>query len=386
MIRVGFVLVCDEGWLGGINYFKNLLNAIHSLPDRKIEPVIITGRNADPTLRNNFHDVEIVQTGLVEFRNIRWIVRQGYKYLFSYDRFLEELLIQNDISVLSHSGCIGANAKIPTIGWIPDFQHLRLPEFFSKKEVEFRNKELSKLCQLCSCVLLSSYSAQKDLADFAPSSISKSKVLQFVAGLSEVTNIPGIESLEKRYEFSGPYFHLPNQFWAHKNHRVVIDALRILKSNGRKALVLATGNPHDRRQPDYFDSLIDYAKECDVLDCFKVLGVVPYTDLVALMQNSISLINPSLFEGWSTTVEEAKSTGKRIILSDISVHREQDPRGGVFFDPGNPNELAKAIWSLSSSRDYDAERKLAEMAREALPERRNKFAKEFEGIVLSLVG
>lgn len=386
MIRVGFVLVCDEGWLGGINYFKNLLNAIHSLPDRKIEPVIITGHNADPTLRNNFPDVEIVQTGLVEFRKIRWIVRQGYKYLFSYDRFLEELLIQNDISVLSHSGCIGTNAKIPTIGWIPDFQHLRLPEFFSKKEVEFRNNELAKLCQLCSCVLLSSYSAQKDLADFAPSSISKSKVLQFVAGLSEVTNIPGIESLEKRYKFSGPYFHIPNQFWIHKNHRVVIDALRILKSNGRKVLVLATGNPHDRRQPDYFDSLIDYAKESNVLDCFKVLGVVPYSDLVALMQNSVSLINPSLFEGWSTTVEEAKSTGKRIILSDIPVHREQDPRGGVFFDPGNPNELAEAIWSLSSSRDHDAELKLAEMACEALPERRNKFAKEFEGIVLSLVG
>lgn len=47
-----------------------------------------------------------------------------------------------------------------------------------------------------------------------------------------------------------------------------------------------------------------------------MLGLVPRSDVIALMRYSISLINPSFFEGWSTTVEEAKSMGKQIILSE----------------------------------------------------------------------
>lgn len=33
-------------------------------------------------------------------------------------------------------------------------------------------------------------------------------------------------------------------------------------------------------------------------------------------------VNPSFYEGWSTTVEEAKSIGVPLLLSDIPVHRE----------------------------------------------------------------
>ena len=68
----------------------------------------------------------------------------------------------------------------------------------------------------------------------------------------------------------------------------------------------------------------------------RCLGLVSYADLIGLMRYLTALINPSLFEGWSTTVEEAKSLGKTIILSDIPVHREQAPENGRFFDPGWP--------------------------------------------------
>ncbi len=41
---------------------------------------------------------------------------------------------------------------------------------------------------------------------------------------------------------------------------------------------------------------------------------------------STALINPSQFEGWSTTVEEAKSLGVKMLLSDLEVHKEQAKR------------------------------------------------------------
>ena len=83
---------------------------------------------------------------------------------------------------------------------------------------------------------------------------------------------------------------------------------------------------------------------------FRPLGIVPYLDLMSLMRHSVAVINPSRFEGWSTTVEEAKSMGKSILLSDISVHREQAPDRAAFFSPDNPQALADAMASMGSGR------------------------------------
>ena len=49
-----------------------------------------------------------------------------------------------------------------------------------------------------------------------------------------------------------------------------------------------------------------------------------------------------MFEGWSSTVEECKSVGKNMILSDIDVHKEQYPNA-TFFERGNVESLKKII-------------------------------------------
>ena len=114
-----------------------------------------------------------------------------------------------------------------------------------------------------------------------------------------------MNDLQLLYNFTESYFLLPNQFSIHKNHRVVVRALQMLNQAGR-IQVLATGSTNDHRHPTYFSSLMEYAKECGVLDNFRVLGPVPFDHLIGLMRHAIAFINPSKFEGLSTTVEEAK--------------------------------------------------------------------------------
>jgi len=43
--------------------------------------------------------------------------------------------------------------------------------------------------------------------------------------------------------------------------------------------------------------------------------------LLGLMVRSQAMILPSLYEGWSTALEEAKALGKDCLVSDIQVHR-----------------------------------------------------------------
>jgi glycosyltransferase involved in cell wall biosynthesis len=209
--------------------------------------------------------------------------------------------------------------------------------------------------------------------------------LQFVVSSIKAENmLPSKIELEARYKFSGNYFLLPNQFWKHKNHQVVIEALGLLKCEDKKVTVLATGNPADYRHPEYFKSLMGRAKKLDVMDSFIFLGLVPASDLAGLMCNSLAIINPSFFEGWSTTVEEAKSLGKPILLSDIPVHREQNPTHGCYFSPNDAQALATLLWEFWNKMDTN-EAEVIERAWRETDERRFKFARQFQDIVLRTV-
>jgi hypothetical protein len=55
------------------------------------------------------------------------------------------------------------------------------------------------------------------------------------------------------------------------------------------------------------------------------------------------VLTPSLFEGWSTSVEEAKALEKQMILSDTPIHREQMTNNVIFIDPLDPKSLAPLL-------------------------------------------
>jgi glycosyltransferase involved in cell wall biosynthesis len=68
--------------------------------------------------------------------------------------------------------------------------------------------------------------------------------------------------------------------------------------------------------------------------------MIPLSHVYALLRASTAVINPSRSEGWSTTVEEAKSFGVPLILSDIAVHREQTGGAARYFGTDDPVALA----------------------------------------------
>jgi len=210
-------------------------------------------------------------------------------------------------------------------------------------------------------------------------------VLPFVANVPDPETLPSQEALERKYAFSGRYFFLPNQFWVHKNHRVVVDALSVLRHQGMAVTVLASGKPADDRDPEHFRRLMGHAEALGVALRFQVLGLVPYADLMALMWHSVAVINPSRFEGWSTTVEEAKSLGVPAIVSDIDVHREQQPPSGAYFGPDDAEKLAELMWREWDAEATEARRVLAEQARRQLAGRRREFARRFESYVMECV-
>jgi glycosyltransferase involved in cell wall biosynthesis len=94
------------------------------------------------------------------------------------------------------------------------------------------------------------------------------------------------------------------------------------------------------------------------------------------MQVSDALINPSLFEGWSTTVEEARALGVPLILSDLAIHREQVGEIAHFFDRWSADSLAETLTKFRSAHYTERERKKNDAAADS--ERRfSEFAEKF---------
>jgi glycosyltransferase involved in cell wall biosynthesis len=376
-LRAVFSLAAmDDSWVGGLNYFRNLFFALADLPGASVEPTLALGQKTDAQHFQSFPKTAVIRTACLDRLHPAWVLRKSAERLFRRDIVFDAILRRNRVDAQSHVLGIRSRSSLPVTSWIADFQHMRLPEFFKPEELAHRDRVFRECIRFSDVVILGSEDARKDLEAFEPRGLAKARILRFVVKPPVAEQPPSRAELAEKYRIAGPYFHLPNQFWAHKNHIVVIEALRALKKRGETALVLATGNTKDRRQPEHFDKLMAKAREYAVEDQFRPLGLVPYSDLIGLMENSVALINPSRFEGWSTTVEESKSLGKRILLSNLPVHKEQNPPGGLFFDPGKPEELADRIVEALTDNQFDSVG-LRDHARQEFPVRYQEFGRAY---------
>ncbi len=82
----------------------------------------------------------------------------------------------------------------------------------------------------------------------------------------------------------------------------------------------------------------------------RLLGMIDRNEQLSLMKDSRAVIQPSLFEGWSTSIEEAKSLDKFMILSDLPLHKEQVTRNALFFLRNDAAELADRIRRVAERR------------------------------------
>lgn len=339
MIRVGLPLLGQGGWQGGRNYLLNLIRALReAAPD--VQPVLLVDAAAEPDPA--FRDLEIHRrTGPLATSNARRL--GGLGALMSGRDLVEERWLRDArVDVYSHGRPI-SGASVPTIFWLGDLQHRMQPHMFSRRDRWGREVAMRQGLRHASVVVASSETSRLESIDAFGAAAARVRVLRFATlptgGRAGVAGIIGATALAERKGLPPRWIHLPNQFWKHKNHDVVVDALALAPD----VIVVATGPQHDFRHPGHFDAVMRRAHARGVRDRFRVLGLVDEDAQLGLMRHAVAVLNPSWFEGWSTTVEEAKALGKRVILSDLAVHREQAPERAVFFPPDDAETLARAL-------------------------------------------
>ncbi len=368
----------DNGWLGGISCYRNLFSAIKALPERRIDPVLITsGRGVDalkkPVPRHGRHLLAAAGCFLAGQSH----AAGDAGGVAGRDFLMERALRSTGIGFCRIPG---TSANMRRFAASPGFRisgtyvSLRFRRESSPRAPESGQHLSSRVHtvarQRIRIVRLEKSPRRRRCDGGCCSSLQTFRHRKNFAARSTRGCI---------WQWCGIATICPTSSGFTKNHAIVLAALALLRRRPGQP-VIATGNTDDPRQPHHFSSLMETARGLGVDDLFRPLGVVPYIDTMSLMRHAVGVINPSKFEGWSTTVEEAKSMGKRYSALGYSGASGADPDRAGFSATGDAARLAELMSRCApDSVDAVAEAVHVDRAATALPARRQAFCAMLRG-------
>jgi glycosyltransferase involved in cell wall biosynthesis len=355
-LRIGLNYDLFQRWQGGIDLFRMMVNCLElgQSPDDEIAVIARRQRDALP-----WRVLRVARHLLTTFPyDRRWISHELTRV--PQRKFMRETIGEGAtlalysiagsqaFQTLSAFDVIGPFYAPPSlsggqswIGYLPDCQHKHLPHFFSAAECAERDIQYTQLLQTAPVVIVNSHDAKADLMRFFAPTRAEIIVLPFAASADRKWFDINVGKVREKYQLPREYFLCSNQFWQHKNHVVVLDALALAKSAGTPFCVVFTGEMDDYRSPDYAGSLVARVQKLGIADACHFLGLIPKLDQIALMREAIAVIQPTLFEGGpgGGAVYAAIGLGQPVIVSDISVNREIAEYVDEYFAPDDPKAL-----------------------------------------------
>jgi len=233
----------------------------------------------------------------------------------------------------------------PYIVTIHDLQHKYYPNFFSIKERWARNFIYKKVARNSALVVCESIAVRDDVVKFLGVSPSKICVIPSPPPLymTHVHIDPKMISLiKKKYDLPERFLFYPAQFWPHKNHVGLIQAIKIVENSfGVRLNLVLVGS-----KKDYFDDVMREISKLNLGLQVKYLGYVPQEDMAYLYKMSSALVLPTFFESLSIPIWEAFHLGVPVVCSNVCALPEQVGDAALLFNPKNIEEMAKQIYHI----------------------------------------
>lgn len=161
--------------------------------------------------------------------------------------------------------------------------------------------------------------------------------------LNEEISTDKISVLEK-YNLDEGYFFYPAQFWAHKNHIRILEALSLLKDAGILYKVVFVGS--DKGNKNHIEKFII---QNSLSEQVRFLGFVPTEDMRGLYEGGIGVVMPTYFGPTNLPPLEAWMTRKPLIYS--SHLKEHSGEAAISVNPDNANDLASAMKNCAETKD-----------------------------------
>lgn len=379
-MKVAFLVDTHLNTGGGNTAIVSECNSIKKLLDKNIElSFLTTSKENKNYLEQNFSDsIIFFNKDLLINKIYLFLVQSGFfKFLIKRTKIknlFEKLLFKNDIDLLiflAPSDLIFFINSQNFIYTVWEFQHKNYPFFPEYKNIYFdidtRDKTLKLASDKAFKIIVGTEKSKKDFIKYY--SCDENKII--VRPLkSSMTNINLEQSFNSTFvtriknKKIDKYLFYPAQYWAHKNHKFIIDAFeKFSKENKSNIHCIFAGS--DKGNLSYIKNLIN-SKNLE--DKIHINEYLTNEEIVYLYKNCYAVIIPTLVGSISFPVIEGFFFQKPVICGVKNIDEEykkyilpldfEKPESleiSIDFIKDNPNEIRSKVLDAKSFFDklYD---------------------------------
>jgi len=253
----------------------------------------------------------------------------------------------------------------PCIYTVWDLGHRSVPFFpeVSRSGLTWNSREAiyQKMIYKASYILTGNQTGKKEILEnysVRPDSIriAEFPVASFCFGKQE----------KPSFDIDGDYFFYPAQFWPHKNHIRIIQALSILKTRYKECpTVVFSGS--DKGNKDY---IVEMVKQYNLESQVIFAGFISDEQMKYLYTHARAMVFASLLGPNNMPPIEATYLGCPVIITDLEGHREQLKDTALYFNGIDADDLALSMHKMLKN----------DRARKSLLQKQKKLAKSFAKI------
>ena len=279
--------------------------------------------------------------GLIPFGDT--LIRLVSNKFFSIHKKIHD--IKPDLVIYPGGETLSYENKYNSVVPVFDIMHKyeSYPEINSFAVNYTRNLHYKRVVNNASIVFVDSEVGKKQLEESYPCKRSlKIFKLPYVAP----PYVYNSKDFSSELELPKKYLFYPAQFWEHKNHKNLIQALELIKTKHNKIVDLVLVGA----KKNYYSNVLDVIKQYDLENQIHYFDYVQNDELVYLYKNAFALIMPSYLGPTNIPPLEAIALGCPVIVSDVYAAREQLDDSALYFNPKDSEDISNKILTLLENK------------------------------------
>ena len=317
-------IIIEQPVDNGGGFQQSLNAALEARVDKNDEFVIfVKDENSERILRQMSFNCKTIKFNRVERlllsarRNI--FLNTLLKRFSTYNPF-EKLLAESSIDLVYFvSPCTYALdcENINFIFTVWDLCHLDYPEFpevRQNREIEKREYMYQNVLKKAVAVICDSDTGKKNIERIYKVNPERIYINYFQPS-PFLANSKSDKAFLDSHKIEPGYLFYPAQFWGHKNHIYILDALKINKEKGNKPIKVVFAGT-DKGNIGYIKSTI---QKYGLMDDIYFVGFVPNEHLKTYYEYSRAVIMPSFFGPTNIPPLEAIYLNRPVLYSDFLV-------------------------------------------------------------------
>jgi len=357
-------IIVDHGpWEGGtFQYNQCVVDAFSELPEQEFEKHIfytnsfwknylsnynfnLTELKLSPKLKKALKALTLLQFG-TKFRKALLCLLSPKTASVLNDKTFDLLIFpsQDTVSLFID------NNKVSVIHDLMHVYESHFPEVSEGGRTKYRNILFKGFCDESKAIIVDSKIGSEQVQECYQTPATKIFQLPYLPPPHILDNEPVPADFDQKYDMLPQKFlFFPGQFWPHKNHDNLIDAVKVLANRGIVVNLAFAG------KKDYnYDKIAKKISEYGIGNQITFLNFVPNEYLKGIYLKSRGLIMPTFFGPTNIPPLEAIFLGRPVAVSGIYGMMDQLKDASLYFDPKNVVDIANKMETLWQDEEQRA--------------------------------